>query len=167
MAKGAPNGVRIHFSTLVCLCIRCFIIWPLPAFAASCPDSPPSLSLAPYTHTHLSLSLPLHTHTDSSDAFQVSPYPLTHTHTHTHTRLSLPLPLHPHTDSSDAFQVVISRPLSGMNEHSVYTALTPFIHLLITHTSVMCQSHPFSSRLSSLLTAGRLSSFFSSSRCLY
>ena len=167
MAKGAPNGVRIHFSTLVCLCIRCFIIWPLPAFAASCPDSPPSLSLAPYTHTHLSLSLPLHPHTDSSDAFQVSPYPLTHTHTHTHTRLSLPLPLHPHTDSSDAFQVVISRPLSGMNEHSVYTALTPFIHLLITHTSVMCQSHPFSSRLSSLLTAGRLSSFFSSSRCLY
>ena len=133
MAKGAPNGVRIHFSTLVCLCIRCFIIWPLPAFAASCPDSPPSLSLAPYTHTHLSLSLPLH----------------------------------PHTDSSDAFQVVISRPLSGMNEHSVYTALTPFIHLLITHTSVMCQSHPFSSRLSSLLTAGRLSSFFSSSQCLY
>ena len=72
-------------------------------------------------------------------------------HARTHTHLSLPLPLHPHTDSSDAFQVVISRPLSGMNEHSVYTVLTPFIHLLITHTSVMCQSHPFSGRLSSLL----------------
>ena len=134
VAKGAPNGVGINFSTLICLCIRCFII---------------SLSL---THTHT------HTHTHTS---------LPPSHTHTHTPLSLPLPKNPHTDSSDAIQVVVSRPLSGMNEHSVYTALTPFIHLLITHTSVMCQSHPFSGRLSSLLLAGQLSSFFSSSQYLY
>ena len=132
VAKGAPNGVRINFSTLICLCIRCFII---------------SLTHS-LTHTH--------THPPQHVSPSLTPPPL-----------SLPLPLYPHTDSSDAFQVVISRPLSGMNEHSVYTALTPFIHLLITHTSVMCQSHPFSGRLSSLLLAGQLSSFFSSSQYLY
>ena len=121
-----------NFSTLICLCIKCFIIWPLPSFPASCPVSPTSFCPHPYTHA------PTHKHT----------------HIRTRTHLSLPLPLHPHTDSSDAFQVVISRPLSGMNEHSVYTVLTPFIHLLITHTSVMCQSHPFSGRLSSSLLLG-------------
>ena len=56
-----------NFSTLICLCIKCFIIWPLPSFPASCPVSPTSFCLHPYTHahTHISPSLSPYTHTQT------------------------------------------------------------------------------------------------------
>lgn len=83
-----------------------------------------------------------------------------------------PLRLHTQThrdtqpDSSNSFQAVISRPLSGMNEHSVYTVLPQLAHLLMTHPSFMCQSDTFSSSRSFLIICRQLSSF-SSSQCLY
>lgn len=84
-----------------------------------------------------------------------SPSPLTHMRERT-------LP-----DPSNSFQVVISKLLSGMSEHSAYTALPPLAHLLIIHTSFMCQSNAFSRKLSFLIISRRLSSFFSRSQCLY
>lgn len=54
-----------------------------------------------------------------------------------------------------------------MNEHSAYTVLTPLDHLLITHTSFMCQSNAFSSRPSFPIISRPLSSCFSSNYFLY
>lgn len=54
-----------------------------------------------------------------------------------------------------------------MNEHSAYTVLPPLVHLLITHTSFMCQSNTFSRGLSFPVISRPVSSSFSSRHCLF
>lgn len=53
-------------------------------------------------------------------------------------------------------QVIISMPLSGVNELSASSALAFLVHLLITHTFIMCQANTFSRKFCFPLYFGKI-----------